>query len=313
MSGALCYLYYKKIVVEADFASPKSILLVQSFETVKPYQFRLLVPLIFMLFKPLTFIPEKIIFMLYNVIILYFLVIVYQKLLSEYFQNKKTVLFLAPVILYPILWNYVILNQSFQFYDFTTILIFTLGLYFIVKENFKLLLVVFIVGLINKETIIYLLFAYLLFNYKTIFTRKIILNSALMVVLFIGYKLFLGYIFRNNAGDPFEIGFTENIEILKVLPHNRIYQKNLALNFGTLYIFILLLFITGRWKKFPDRHKIYMNLAFIPYILLGVYITYFTEVRVYTELIPMVTTLFIIYLSTFKKLNIQPITLNGKG
>lgn len=313
LSGALCYFYYKKIVVAADFSSPNSILSVQSFETVKPYQFRLLVPLIFMLFKPLTFIPEKIIFIIYNVVIVYFIVIVYHKFLSEYFQNRKAILFLAPAILYPILWNYVILNQSFQFYDFTAILIFTLGLYFIVKENFKFLLIVFIVGLINKETIIYLLFAYLLFNYKIIFTKKIILNSLFLSALFLGYKLFLGYVFRNNPGDPFEIGFAVNMKILEDLPHNRIYQKNLMLNFGAIYIFVLLLFITGRWKKFPDRRKTYMNLAFIPYILLGVYITYFTEVRVYTELIPMVTTLFIIYLSTFKKFNIQPITANGKG
>ena len=88
-------------------------------------------------------------------------------------------------------------------------------------------------------------------------------------------------------------------------------MKNLGFNFGALYIFVLLLFITGRWKQYPDRRKIFANLAFIPYILLGVFITYFTEVRVYTELIPMVSLLFIIYLSTIRKLNLMPAKKSG--
>jgi len=215
-------------------------------------------------------------------------------------------LWFAPIILYPMLWNYVILNQSFQYYDFTSILIFTIGLLFIMKENYIAFLITFIFGIINKETAGYLIFAYLLFNYKIIFTRKIILNVIILGSMFIAYKLFLSYLFRNNPGDTFEVGFQENIRIITNLFNNRIFMKNLGLNFGGLYIFVILLFVTGRWEKYPDRRKILINLAFIPYIILGIYIIYFTEVRVYTEPIPMVTTLFIIYLSTFKKFNLKP-------
>jgi hypothetical protein len=245
------------------------------------------------------------------VAIVYFIVIAYYKLLTEHILNKKAILYLSPIILYPILWNYIILNASFQYYDFTAILIYTIGLYYIVREDFNKLLIVFIIGLINKETIAYLIFAYIFFNYRVIFNRKIILNTLLLSVLFISYKLFLSYIFWNNAGDSFEIGFAVNVEIIKNLPFNRIYQKNLLLNFGPLYVFIFLFLIGRRWRKYPDKRKVFMNLAFIPYILAGIYITYFTEVRVYTELIPMITTLFVIYLSTFTKLNLQPVGEDG--
>jgi hypothetical protein len=120
-------------------------------------------------------------------------------------------------------------------------------------------------------------------------------------------KISLSYIFQNNPGGNFEIGFSENIRILTNLFNNRIFMKNLGLSFGGLYIFVILLFISGRWKQFPDRRYIFVNLAFIPYLILGLYMIYYTEVRVYTEIIPMITTLFLVYLSTFKKIELKPL------
>ena len=164
------------------------------------------------------------------------------------------------------------------------------------------LLVIFIIGVINKETIGYLIFSYLLYNYKIIFSKKIILNTAILGVIFVGVKLLFNYIFRNNPGDPFEIGYYENIRIVSELFGNKVLMKNLALNFGGLYIFVILLFITGAWLKYPNRSLVFVNLAIIPYYIFGIYITYITEVRVYTELIPMITTLFLVYLSNIKRL-----------
>ena len=214
LSAGLCYLYYKKIVESVDFNAPNSINSVASLQTAKPYQFRLLIPFLFMLFKPVTFIPEKIIYIIYDFIIVYLIIVVYCKFLFQYFINKKTGLFLAPVIIYPMLFNYVILNQSFQYYDFTSILLFTLGLYFIVKQNFKWFIISFIVAVINKETAVYLIFAYIFFNYKTIFTKRIIINIFFLVFIFAGYKILLSYVFRNNSGDIFEVGFPVNVESL---------------------------------------------------------------------------------------------------
>ena len=228
-------------------------------------------------------------------------------MLAEYIQNKKAILWLSPVILYPMLWNYVILNQGFTYYDFTSVLIFTIGLYFILKEKFSYLLIVFVVGLVNKETIAYLGFAFVFFNYQKLFTKKIFLNAALLAVIFVVYKLALNYIFQNNPGSTVEICFAANKITLKELPYNKVYQKDVFLNFGLLYVPVLLLFLTGRWKKFPDRRKVFINLVFLPYLLFGIYIIYFSEIRVYAELIPGVTLLSIVYLSAFQKLNLMPV------
>ena len=302
----ICLLYFQKIIIPADFNGPSSISAVATFETFKPYQFRLLIPILFLIFKPLNLIDSKIIYLIYSIFVIYSLLIVYFNFLCKYFDDKSKSTYYTLIILYPILWNYIILNQSFQYYDFTAILIFTIGLYFIVTENFKGLLITFIMGIINKESAVYLAFSYLFFNYKYIFTRKIILNTLLLGIIILVFKALLSYIFQNNPGATYEIGFGENIRILSNLFNNRIFMKNLGFNFGALYIFVILLFITGRWKIFPDKRFVFVNLAFIPYIILGIYMIYLTEVRVYTELIPMVTTLFLLYLSTFEKFKLHP-------
>lgn len=306
LAAGICILYYKKIILYADFTGPSSISAVSTLETFKPYQFRLLIPFIFMIFKPFNLIDSKIIFLVYSIIIIYILLIVYNNFLNKYFEERKKIFFYTLVILYPILWNYIILNQSFQYYDFTAVLIFTIGLYFIVTDNFKGLLITFIIGIINKESVIYLAFSYLLFNHKNIFSRKIILNTVLMGTILLVFKIFLSYVFRDNPGATYEVGWNENIRILSNLFNNRVFMKNLGFNFGALYIFVILLFVTGRWKQFPEKRLVLVHLAFIPYLALGFYMIYFTEVRVYSELIPMVTTLFLIYLSTFRKINLNP-------
>jgi len=306
LSIVICYLYHKKIVAAADWYAPNSLNAVASFNTAKPYQFRLLMPVIFDFFRPLHAVYGKYLYGAWNVAALLLLQVVFYKLLCGYFKNKKYLLWVAPVILYPVLFNYILLNQSFQYYDFTAILLFTVGLYYIMTRNTTAFFIFFVIAIINKETAGYLIFAYMLFNYKELFTREIIRNTAILGVIFTGYKLLLGYIFRANPGDSFEIGYYENIRIVNELFSNKVLLKNLALNFGGLYIFVILLFITGLWKKYPDRRKVFMNLAIVPYYIFGIYITYITEVRVYTELIPMITVLFLIFLSSFKFSGLVP-------
>lgn len=301
LAAVFCFLYHIKIVSPADWNAPNSLDAVAGLETSKPYQFRLLIPFLFSVFKPLSLLYGKYLYSVYNILIVTGLLAIFYKLLCHYFKNRKLMLWIAPVILYPMLWNYVLLNGSFQYYDFTTILITTIGLYYIVKQNFTGLLIVFIIGLLNKETIGYLIFSYALFNYKELITAKIIIRGAILSVLFIGYKLLLNFIFKDNPGDSFEVGYYENIKIVSNLLTDRTLLRNLVMNFGGLYIFVLLLFITGGWRKYPDRRFVLANLTIVPYYLFGIYITYITEVRVYTELIPMITILFLIYLSNFKR------------
>ncbi|MCX7877173.1 MAG: hypothetical protein N2510_00870 [Ignavibacteria bacterium] len=313
LSIIFCYLYYVKIVAPVDWNAPNSINAVATFETSKPYQFRLLVPVLFKLFMSVDTLYGKYIYIAYSVAIVFLTIIIYYKILSSrYFTNNNFMLWISPVILYAMLWNYVILNQSFQYYDFTAIFFFTAGLYFIVNENFIKLLIIFIPGIINKETAVYLIFAYLLYNYRSVLTRQIIVNTLIMVIVFCVWKIFISYLFKSNPGDDFEIGFYENIKIIEKLFTDKVLMKNFFLNFGGLYIFIIILFISGKWKLFREKELLYVNLTVIPYYILGIFVTYITEVRVYTELIPLITTVFLIYLSLNPRL-FGYFYINGKN
>jgi hypothetical protein len=187
-------------------------------------------------------------------------------------------------------------------------LLFTLGTYFIVKNNFKWFLIIFFIAILNKESAVYLIFSYLFFNYRQIFTKKILFNTVILAIIFIAYKAALSYVFRNNPGDDIEFGLWGNVEILKHLTHDFTTVKIIFLNFGLLYIFAVLLFITGRVKHFENRSLVYVNLTIIPYFVIGILVVYFTEIRVYAELIPLFTTLTLVYLSTFEKLRFNNIT-----
>ncbi len=307
LAFAITYLYYKKTGSPFHPEMVNSIESVSTLQTFKPYQFRLLIPAIFFLLKPFAFIPKNTLYFFYTVIIVYLILYVYYKFLSEYFRNKKVLLFITPVILYPMLWNYVILNEICQYYDFTSIFLFTLGLYYIVKEKFLYLFIVFTIAIFNKETIGYLVFAYLLFNYKNFFTKKILLNSFILISVYVLIKIILAYIFRNNPGSHVQLCMNENTDTLINLFSNRVYFKHVFFNFGGLYLFLFVLFLSGRWKMFPSRKLLFINLAFLPNIVVGYFITYYDEVRVYAEFIPLMTTIFLIYISTFSKFNLQPV------
>lgn len=305
LAAAFCFMFYLKVVKIADFGAQTGISAVLSFDTVKPFQYRLFVPLIIKLFSLVHIISVKGLFILYSIAVVYLIILAYYYVLTEYFENNIINLLLAPFILYPMMWNYVLVNDTFQYYDFTAILLFTIGIYFILKDSFKMLVIIFIIGLLNKETIAYLIFAYLLFNYKTIFTKKIILNTIILGLVFVIIKAILYFIFISNQGSSFEWGYQQNIKIFTtILWQNRVAVKDILLSFGGLYIFAIILFAAGRWKYITGSNpkgKIYLNLVIIPFIIIAGFTSYYTEVRVHTELIPLFTTVFLIYLGSFFK------------
>lgn len=297
------FFYFQKVVSRVDFSASNGINAVISFEANKPFQFRLVIPLVMKIFSVFAFIPQKAVFLGLTILCTYLIIYFYHRVINEYFTGNTMIMLIAPFIIYPMLWNYVILNQSFQYYDIAAVLFFVLGILFIIKDKFLLLAIVFTVGIINKETAVYLALVYILFNYKILFTRKKIINVFLLSMIFLLIKILLSYIFRNNPGDLLEITYGHNKEIVGNLLANKVYAKNILFSFGGIYVFVIIFFITGKWKSYTSieyRKKLYLNLAFIPYFVLGIFMVYFTEVRVYAEIIPLFTTLFLVSISTYK-------------
>ncbi|RPI14552.1 MAG: hypothetical protein EHM58_16165 [Ignavibacteriae bacterium] len=313
-AGSFTYLYYQLIIKTHYFLPFCSVPEVYNGTALKVYQYRVLVPYII---KPLTLfglLPEITVFTIYTWFVIYLTFVIYRLFLREYFRPDWVSMFLAPFLGYAMLWNYILNNTYYcQFYDFTAILFFVLGSYLIIKEKFYYLLITFVFAVLNKETAVLLIFAFIFYNYKNIFSKKIILRVIALSSAFIIIKAALYFIYIDSPGnfvyDKIGINIQTIYDVVRL--RNIIYLKDIITSFGGLYIFVIILLFSKKWKVLTQSMnpgKLYLNLTFIPYILIGFSFICIEECRVYTEIVPLFTTLFIIYLSTFKSLGIEPVT-----
>jgi hypothetical protein len=304
VSLAFCYLYYHKFVEKADFYGPESsagIYAVLKGIAVKPLQFRVLLPLIFISLKKilslLHSVPDT---GLYFAIIIgqcYFILLSFYFLLNKYFQNKTINCWLALSIIYPMIWNLVIMNGQFFYMDFGVLLIMILGFNFIVAERYGWLMVVFCVGLLNHPSVGYLIPAFLLYNYKKLFQKKTIIFTVLMAVLYIAVYKYLDYIYPSEGGYFVLFNLPRNLTLWHILPLH-IIARDAFLNFGALHIFVLLFLFSGAWKKFRGP-MLYVNLVIVPYVLSVLINFSIEEIRNYIAVIPFVIIPALLFLSSF--------------
>jgi hypothetical protein len=298
-SLTFCYIYFQKIGVHSDFYSPDSssgIISVLNFEAIKVMQYRLLVPFLYKLLSLFLPIPEKAVYFVLLVILCFMVIYVFYRLLNEYFEDRKINALLAPVIIYPMAWNYIILNGQSFYVDFSNLIFVLLGYYFIIKKmDFALLATIFI-GSLNHDSIGFLIPMYLLFNYKKIFTGRIILISILLTLITVGVKTVLSEVFINNAGASFRWNHIRNFYLVNYLPVTHTI-RNIFLIFGGLHLIILASIKNPVWKKVSGP-RIMINMTFILYVIIIFFIHSIEEIRNYITAIPFIIIPFLIYLSS---------------
>jgi hypothetical protein len=308
LSVTFCYLYFHKFVANADFhgvLSSGGIYAVLNFEAVKPLQYRILIPLIFKLISLFHLIPDKPAFFLLIIILTHFILLSFYFLLNRYFVSKEHNWWLAPVILYPMFWNFIILNGQFFYMDFSILLIIIIGIYSIVTQKNNLLILIFFLGVLNHPSAGYLGISFLLYNYRTLFRLKTILYSAALGVIYIGVLSVMDLIFPDTGGYFVLYNLERNLSLFHTLP---VYMlvRDAIFNFGGLYFFVFILFFSAVWKKFRSP-LLYINLTIIPYVV-SVWISFsIEEMRNYIAIIPFIVLVFLIYLSSIKNSYLKPL------
>jgi len=305
ISITISYLYYHRFIHTADFYGAESaggIYAVLGNIAVKPIQFRILIPVIFIALKTVVSIfhqvPDKAIFSLLTVAITYFILLSFYFLLNEYFKSKAVNAWLSGVIIYPMMWNYLIVNGQFFYMDFSCLLVIILGFYLIVKEKPIWLLVLFFFGLLNHPSAGYLIPAYLIFNYKSLLKKSTIFYSIIMSIMYIATYKIMEHLFIREGGYFIIYNLPRNLSLFHYLPIH-ILVRDALLNFGGMHIFLFIFLFSGLWKRFRGR-MLYINLVIVPYI-----VTIWTnfsieENRNYIAIIPFVVILFLLYLSTYE-------------
>jgi hypothetical protein len=309
ISITFTYLYYHKFISKADFYSkinPGGLFAVANFESMDPFQFRILIPLIFKWISMLNLMPPKILFFIINAVLAYLILLSFYFLLGKHFKSKAMNCWLAPIIIYPMIWNLIILNGQFYYMDFGLLLSIIVGYYFIVTNRPNWLLLTFFIGLLNHTGVIFLPISYLLFNYKNIFKFKTIVYAAAMYIIFIGVFWILNMMLPQDRGGFIIVNNSmRNLSLFSILPAH-IIIRDFLFNFGGLHFIVLIFIISGQWKKFKGPF-LYINLMIIPFLASMLFTFSIEEMRNYSVIIPNVLIISLMFLSTFEKSFLRPL------
>jgi len=188
---------------------------------------------------------------------------------SSWFADSVSVLALLGL---PTMFQY----TSF-IYDFPLLLLYTLGLIFLHKQNWVKFLIIFLVGCINKETTILLTLVFYIY-YKSDL-KKELFNKLLIAqfAIFILVKSLLYFVFKNNPGTFIEFHLIDHN--LRLLTGYDITLAAAALG--------LILLVFYKWNEKPNFLKTTLWM-FIPLVILTLFLGYLDELRDYYEVYPVV-------------------------
>jgi hypothetical protein len=209
---------------------------------------------------------------------------------SSWFADSISVLALLGL---PTMFQY----TSF-IYDFPLLLLYTLGLIFLYKQDWIKFLIIFLVGCINKETTILLTLVFFIYYKsgleKELFNKLLIAQFAIFILV----KSLLYFVFTNNPGTFIEFHLIDhNLRLL--------IGYDLTLAAAVLGLILLIFY---KWNEKPNFLKTSLWM-FIPLVVLTLFLGYLDELRDYYEVYPAVI-IFIAHsiariLDVKFKLNIQ--------
>jgi len=234
----------------------------------KPFQYRVLIPLVIRVTEALT--PESVknnfnkifgeiingkirgkqvefsdskcdrlikygyrcsIYYILNIVVLFlFFIVLRQLALSFGVFSKRLCDFIPLIIVLPLL---MFLSQyKYYFYDYPHLLFFTSGLLFLYKQQWKYYFIVFTLAVLNKETAVMLTVIFFLNYYSQMHRQKFIQLLSIQLLLFAVIKISLLFVFQNNNGVVVEWHLARNISFLLEFGN---YFRFIPLGTGTLF------------------------------------------------------------------------------
>ncbi|RCK73925.1 MAG: hypothetical protein ANABAC_2999 [Anaerolineae bacterium] len=173
------------------------------------------------------------------------------------------------------------------FYDFTTLLLFTLALVWMAARRCTAYLLVFFLACLNKETAILLTLAFF-FHFKTqneISRFRFLTLLALQIACYTLIRIWLFFRFQANPGSLVEVHFAEYQIILQQFPEVGLISLAIFL--------VILLLVFHHWKQKPLflRHATVM---FPPLLILTMAFGFPYEFRVFYEVYPVFSAMAIL-------------------
>ena len=304
-AAVMSYLYYHKIISPIDLFNDEwgGVFKVLNLDAVSTVQFRFLVPLLIGLFYYTLHLSPYALMWFFTVMFIYFTFLVYYRIICIYFKNELFNSLVAVIIIYPLTWNLIAINNIFSFTDTASVFFMTASIYLILSHNYKLLIPVFFLGALNHYSIGFILPAFLLFNYRTIFTARILKYTSELVFLYAGYfiiaKMLLPELPAERDNGYLLIDFERNFRHIKNSSIH-IMLRDIFFNFGGIHIFTFLFYFSPVWKKIKKEYSMYnlTILIFVAMTLTG-FGLFSEELRCYVPILPFLMIPAMIFLSQF--------------
>ncbi len=217
----------------------------------------------------------------------FLLLFFYRRYLENFLAPAFAILFSAALV-YPLIWNYCLLNTIYYPFDIPAVLFFVMGCDFMYRRRWLAYYLTLGLAVLNRDTSIFLIVVFALTGYGNTPPRKLLRHLIAQVAIWWGLK---GLMIALTPGGG--IMFTKSY---------------LAGNLGTLRYMLtapgdslkdwikLPLVFGGSWLVFPwilRRQPTYLTrslLVIIPFVGAALFRATIDEVRVYGELIPVAFT-----------------------
>ena len=166
-------------------------------------------------------------------------------------------------------------------YDFSTLLLFTLGLGLMVRAKWRAYLLIFVLGCLNKETAILLTLVFAVHFYRNprIDRTRFAGILSLQIVVFAGIRLLVTWLFKENPGSLMEFHLHRHWDVFKRYP--------LLVMASTLLWILIAFLMFYKWKEKPN-FLLHGTLIIIPLFILYMGWGWPYELRVFYEVYPIV-------------------------
>jgi hypothetical protein len=213
----------------------------------------------------------------------------FRLLLSKFIERGATLL--AFTAFYALAWNILLARDrpALLPYDITAVAFMTICAALIVHRRWAWYYPLFLLGALNRETILFCTLFFLLVNWKQMTRGMLATHVAVQAALWLGVKALMMSLYGGNTGQDFEYYHAST-----QIPH---WQSNLeilmdwrfAVMVASSFGFSWLLIPIG-WRHLPIPELRMLVWATAPYLVVLILLGNLNELRAYAELLPFLLT-----------------------
>jgi hypothetical protein len=251
------------------------------------FRFRLLMPLVGRALTLATGINPEWIFKGLTFASVLLLLFFYRRYLTNFVAPKPAAV-LAPALVYPLAWNFCLLNSLYFPFDMPSVLFFVMGCHFAYRRNWLAHYPTLVLAILNRETSVFLILIFALTVYGTMTPRRWLAHLVAQAIIWGGIKAIIFFAISGNPAVLTKSHLGYNLSVLGDMVRMR---GNFLKDWGKL-----ILAFGGAWLIVPwifRRQPTYIKrtlLVIAPFIILSLLKGVIDEMRIYGELIPIVAT-----------------------